>query len=334
MNGRLGYIDALRGFSMLLVVFAHVMLSAGVGDNHTVLSTALKTFRMPLFFFVSGFFASRMHGEWTTQKVRLTLRRKVCAQIIGMLVFLGIYCYCHNLSLFTAKGWGFGGYWFTLSLFQMYVVYLAFSLVLKKYGNTAYFAAAVLLYVSVGKNIAAPPVEGYLFVNNTVTYMPYFALGILARNYREQFTSLIRHQFFATAAIVLFTVGLLLIYDRGLLEASRWAYLLNRNVVVRVAGLASVFILFHSLRYRLDGESLLARALRYTGRHTLEIYYLHYLLVPKLGELSPFLRTEGKTIVIIILLGTVTVAVTAVALLLGRWLRCSIPLARILFGEK
>lgn len=55
--------DALRGFSMVLVVMGHVLLSMNLGGYDTLLSSALLTFRMPLFFFVSGFFAYRSVGN-------------------------------------------------------------------------------------------------------------------------------------------------------------------------------------------------------------------------------------------------------------------------------
>jgi fucose 4-O-acetylase-like acetyltransferase len=53
---RIQYIDALRGFTMLLVVFAHVeTFSFQYMENATFLGEFFKLFRMPLFFFISGF---------------------------------------------------------------------------------------------------------------------------------------------------------------------------------------------------------------------------------------------------------------------------------------
>ena len=60
-TGRIEYIDALRGFTMILVVFHHIM-SLGMGIESSVCSSLFITFRMPLFFFISGWMAMRL-GE-------------------------------------------------------------------------------------------------------------------------------------------------------------------------------------------------------------------------------------------------------------------------------
>ena len=55
---RMEWLDAMRGFTMILVVAYHVSIFS-LGQNITQ-STALSffvMFRMPIFFFVSGFLA-------------------------------------------------------------------------------------------------------------------------------------------------------------------------------------------------------------------------------------------------------------------------------------
>ena len=57
-NKRIGYIDALRGFTMLLVVFAHVELFClDIHMEESLIGSIFITFRMPMFFFISGFIA-------------------------------------------------------------------------------------------------------------------------------------------------------------------------------------------------------------------------------------------------------------------------------------
>lgn len=64
MNGllvvkeRIGYIDAMRGFTMLLVVYSHI-LYFGYGplfmEHRTTFNDVFTIIYMPLFFFISGF---------------------------------------------------------------------------------------------------------------------------------------------------------------------------------------------------------------------------------------------------------------------------------------
>ena len=58
MTQRIGYIDALRGFTMLLVVFSHIeTFCYDIPFNESILSSLFITFRMPMFFFISGYIA-------------------------------------------------------------------------------------------------------------------------------------------------------------------------------------------------------------------------------------------------------------------------------------
>ena len=52
---RIGWIDALRGFTMILVVFSHVELFTFELDPPLFVNEVFISFRMPLFFFISGF---------------------------------------------------------------------------------------------------------------------------------------------------------------------------------------------------------------------------------------------------------------------------------------
>ena len=61
LKKRIEWLDAMRGFTMLLVVAYHVA-QFGFGENEKTSAALpfLVLFRMPLFFFVSGFLAPLM----------------------------------------------------------------------------------------------------------------------------------------------------------------------------------------------------------------------------------------------------------------------------------
>ena len=54
---RIEYIDALRGFTMLLVVYGHILVHCFDFDFTTEPSfnSIISLIRMPIFFFISGF---------------------------------------------------------------------------------------------------------------------------------------------------------------------------------------------------------------------------------------------------------------------------------------
>lgn len=88
---RMLWVDSMRGFSMLIVVLGHVLLSMGLGGYDSVLSSLLLTFRMPLFFFVSGFFSYRAFFWWNKSRLSDILKRKIQAQIISTIAFLSVF---------------------------------------------------------------------------------------------------------------------------------------------------------------------------------------------------------------------------------------------------
>jgi uncharacterized membrane protein YcfT len=51
-EGRMRVFDAIRGLSMFLVVFGHVLGCFDLGGYDSFLGSVILTFRMPLFFFI------------------------------------------------------------------------------------------------------------------------------------------------------------------------------------------------------------------------------------------------------------------------------------------
>lgn len=59
MNGRIGYIDSLKGLSMLMVVVGHIIIFCTLNyDNEFVRHIVL--INMPLFFFLNGLVVKRL----------------------------------------------------------------------------------------------------------------------------------------------------------------------------------------------------------------------------------------------------------------------------------
>ncbi|MCH5175649.1 MAG: acyltransferase family protein [Prevotellaceae bacterium] len=87
----MGWIDAMRGFSMCVVVLGHVLLSMQIGGYNSFIGSIFLTFRMPLFFFVSGFFSYKASSWWSKKRVGNMLKRKIQAQILCTLLFASLF---------------------------------------------------------------------------------------------------------------------------------------------------------------------------------------------------------------------------------------------------
>lgn len=135
---RIEYLDALRGFTMLLVIFSHVELFCfGLSANSSILNTLFIQFRMPLFFFVSGFLAYNPKIIWTGNTWISATKKKLRVQIIPTLIFGLLFTYLvssESIYTFFAAPMKLG-YWFTISLLEMFLIYYTVNYLVYKCGR-------------------------------------------------------------------------------------------------------------------------------------------------------------------------------------------------------
>ena len=132
---RIEFVDALRGFTMLLVVFWHVSsVSFGLSGSDSLLNSFFLTFRMPMFFFISGFI-----GFKTIEKISSNfcsiLKRKSFCQLVPTAIFFSLFALAHGSSPTSFFYNGLEAYWFTLVLFELFLIYYSFSYVIGKVGG-------------------------------------------------------------------------------------------------------------------------------------------------------------------------------------------------------
>lgn len=336
-QSRLQWVDAMRGFSMLVVVFGHVLLHMGIGGYDSFLSSVLLTFRMPLFFFVSGFFSYRLLSWWDKDKVKDILTRKVQAQIICTLAFLSVY----QMVIGGGKiglAEGFGGYWFTIVLFQMYLIYLVFVGISKAISRdivivSLIFVSVIFLAVLIVYNRSAW-IWNFLCWENLTKYTQFFVLGIICSKYRDRFFKLLENNIFVTLMISSWIIFMILWYNDGFQNTFPIIYSFIHDIAVRYVALMTVVIIFFSNKKFYNNNSRVSRCIIFIGQRTLDIYMIHYFLLPNMYVLKEYFNS-GNTIIFQILIGGgITIAIVAVCLLISSILRKSKTLAIWLFGVK
>lgn len=340
-GGRLKYIDAMRGLAILLVVFSHVT-NAYVKFPITNNSFAgvyymMTMFRMPLFFFVSGFFAYRAAQRWDSAMVRRVLTKKFQAQVFGLAVFCIVYAG-------VMKGWHFNflwksnPYWFTESLFMMFCLYLCFALLERRTGKRW------PMWTLLGISFVAPLLfdwltDGYqltkwanaLQVKRTLTYLPYFLLGVFARGNEQTLWKVTDNQYFKALVVVGF-LSLVLFYGCRHKYSLQWDLVLT---AMRLTGLFTLMVTFRTYRDWFDKGHRIGNVMCKVGSRTLDIYYLHYFFIPNLAFLHGYLYVgRGNNVLAMLTVGLVISAlVVALCMLTSAVLRTSPLLARWLFGS-
>ena len=146
---RIGYIDAMRGFAIIMIVFMHVEhFSFGITYDKSAWGSIIITFFLPTFFFISGFLAKRKK-QMGSISLSKEIWKKAKYLIIPALSFYALY-YCVNKEedfflLFTK---GPRCYWFTVALFYIFTIYYVIQFWAQKLSPTT--SEIFLFSISIG----------------------------------------------------------------------------------------------------------------------------------------------------------------------------------------
>jgi len=352
LTKRLSWLDALRGFTMILVVAYHVaQFSFHETEKTSAALPFLVLMRMPLFFFVSGFLAYKASFSWTIPNALKLTWKKLKVQVIPTLVFLCLFV------IFRMKGgfWdGFirllasptkGGYWFTIVLLQMFIIYYVCCYVGKiinsKFKNSKGFllVAAWALSVFAYETLYLPKVFSYhkdLFfaytsLIQTIRYMQFFLLGNIVRRYWMQFEQIFDSHWFFPLVV---TLAVICCADIFHLHTLRRVWVNLPRTTAMYALLLLVVMFFRHYQAWFDEGQRAGRFLSFIGTRTLDIYLLHFLLLPKIPQVGQWLNDNQPNFLLSIVLSVgVALVVIAFCLLASQLLRVSPFLQLYLFGK-
>ena len=313
---RLEWLDALRGFTMILVVAFHVS-QIGFGEKPKMSSSLsfFLLFRMPLFFFISGFLAYKAGLLWDLTTFLKLTAKKLRVQIVPTVVF-----FFFAMAVLQPKFWPAveaawhspfkGGYWFTIALLYMFLVYYIFayaeSKILKYLGRWSWvpilllFIVSLLLYEScflpkyfewAQGHKGGHPNSQFLFDTSLIKameYFPFFVFGNIVRRYWPIAQRVMDSRWFYPVIIVIVIFSALDVLKWHTLRMA-WANL--PNTLAKFLLLTIVFMYFRCYQKYFTRFTVIGASLQYIGRRTLDIYLIHYLFMPNLPGVGQFFHT-------------------------------------------
>ena len=330
---RIEYIDAMRGFTMILVVFSHICHFC-LGDSTMGFNVVFFLFRLPCFFFVSGWLFEPVIRRPFLQIVR----KKFMVQIVPTFIFLLLLApppeFFHQLG--TLKG----GYWFTFVLFEFFLICMLADRCCRRWNwLTALVISVATFSYAACKNhwgLEAPQgslpsvlldVSGFLSIP-LWRYYPFFFIGTLVRRHFEVFVRQTDNPFVAIGITVgFFSIALTDHPVSPVLEYLRF----------NVGGILGMFMVFTFFRLSASWlqQSFLSRPLLYVGTRTLDIYLLHFFFLPRfLLSYGNQLLSYNNPLLEFLIAMTLAVVVLVFSLLASYILRLSPFLAHYLFGVK
>lgn len=340
---RIGYIDALRGVTMILVVFAHVELFClGIPYTKSIIGSVFISFRMPMFFFISGFIAYKAI-TWDVLYYTKMLKKKFIVQIIPTLFFFYLYhTVCYGNSFFSFFTNGPEGYWFTIVLFYMFLLY--YTIMLLTHKSKPCLSDALLITVAIiGALVYTGGMKFYdlskypvFCLINLSRYFGFFVLGVLCMKYLDRFYKIISNEYVKAFLLLGFLCVFILCWKETLIQYSA-VHVFNNEFTVRYLGLFLVFAIFYRYRETFETDGRIIRFIRFIGRRTLDIYLLHYFFLPDLKAYKEIVLKwiePQNTLLELFVVLLITSLVISMCLLTSAIIRSSSILGHYLLGAK
>ncbi len=338
---RIEYIDALRGFTMILVVVYHMSATMfNVTEETTSYSNYLFQFRMPLFFFISGFVFFKKERIWDFANTCSFIMKKFKVQILSTAIFFILLLHIEDISLTEGLFSRYkNGYWFTVTLFEFFLLHIALEQGCKllKFKNIAtdiiifiigivfFKIHKIMLMLGVSDNIM-----GLIGIPQW-EFFSYFIFGVLAHKYYTAFEHILDNGILVTLCILAYF--LLNIYQDAYIPAS-----LHKNlcmIIYGYTGIIIVFAIFRKYRDRFKKENTLGKSLQFIGRRTLDIYLLHFFFMPKERmQILPILDEINMPLIEFGCSMLLAAMVISGCLIVSSAIRLSPQLAHYLFGAK
>ena len=324
---RIAYLDALKCLAILIVIDNHIRTLNGFDPYESLSGMMLKAVTMPIFFFISGMLAYKQ--RMTIREVWSNLCRKFTFLIIPAVVFrIGMDLMYHK-SLFGFITVGMRGYWFTIVLFECFLIYYLVILVIK---NEKLRICILLVLALAGVGILSLNRDfgpAICDVRRLTKYFQYFVLGTLAMKYRPKYELLMNNEIVKAGLLVSFFIVLFLLTY----EMPPVLHHFLRDVALRYFGTFAIISFFVCHAESFQKETKANSLINYIGQNSLAIYLLQYFFLPHFEPRPEWF--DGLNMVTVHLVSMLyTVAVAGLCLVLIKFLSNSKYIRKYALGKK
>ena len=273
MTSRLTYFDQMKGIAIILVVIGHVM-QFSYGYNPSEVVKMLSIFHMPIFFYVSGYFMSKMvpGGKDMLKK----LCRRSTNLLVPYLIFAGLWCAFSGDSYTDLLLKGGGRYWFLWVLFLISVFFIVYGYILQKVKREwLYILLWLIPYGAIiaGKLFVSTTGGGDLLcINELNTYYRYFLIGYLSRRYIKFNSLLFKNN-------IVYAIGFIVYF-------LQWRYCDMHNMaLIFLGGMGAIIVLQRYFEIKQGSDSKVLKLLSRIGQASLPIYVMHYFFIPDVSNI-------------------------------------------------
>lgn len=316
---RIQYIDRLKGFAIVAVIFGHLSMWQ-LGGYHSP-TWLVGTFHMPTFLFLSGFVLTSPSVSKCLHKL---LQFLLPAVIVG-----GVYAYYMDSDLahfffHEAKT----GYWYLFVLSGYYILMMLFHYLNTydgKKGLLVDICFATIIFVGLAglHFLLGKKVSDLFCVYKMFTFWPVFFFGYMVKKYKKLKDFVFSNVGYAIAVIV-YAVGLYLSYNEF------WYYIGIPLGLFAAAFFANLF------QRRENNSSFFERELARLGRGSLDVYIFHYffLWTISLHPFGTYCFETGNLLLFVLVSAGLSIVIAYLCLLVGHILKSNNILQTIIYGKR
>ena len=313
---RIESFDVLKGMAIYLVVMGHVLTMCVRGIDAAFVFKLIGQIHMPVFFFISGYFTYKESDN--TPFVAPRLKKRFVQLIIPFFTMstLWVIYFPHsglqsplhdNLPGLYHSYWK-DGYWFTLCLFELCVVYSLLRLLLVRVKSATLQALIMIVAYAILTAMSFTMADeeantDWIGIGLVARFFPVFMLGVMSHKHRDQAKRLLQREWVMLLSVVLFAITFYMVvypWDMPWGENATTTALLKPLVLPAMhaclmALVVAMVVPWSNRQYGTPGRqpSCVARYFSLLGRESLGIYLLHYFFLFPLTMLQEPLKAMG-----------------------------------------
>lgn len=324
---RIAYLDAIKCLAILMVIDLHILSGNGFKHYDNLVSQMMYAPVMPLFFFVSGFLAYKQ--SMNLKDVWDNIRGKFVFLIIPALVFrVGMDLMNLNSPIrFLSEG--MINYWFTIVLFECFLLYYLITLAIKnekwRIGVLLALSVAGIGMLAIDKDFGPAIFD----LRRLTKFFQFFVLGTLAKKFQSKYDTLMHNEVFKASFVLLYFIVLfLLTYE---MPSALHHFL--RDVALRYFATFAIISFFVCHESNLQQETKWGSLIRLIGQNSLAIYLLHFFFLPHFRPIPEWFA--GLNMVTVHLVSMLyTTAITGLCLVFNKFISNSKYLKKYILGHK
>lgn len=329
MSNRLQYFDVLKGIAIFLVVMGHV-LTMCIRDIDSAFSfKMIGEIHMPIFFFISGFFSYKAIESKTF--ITPKLKQRFLQLIVPFIVVsaLWVWYFPHSqlssplsaqLSSLYGDIWK-NGYWFTLCLFEIILIYAGLCCIFRRTTNAAIqISISICVWIFIGIltfHLLPEQICNILSLSLVFQFFPIFMVGVFASSNRHYFLYATTKSWIYTVSLIVvcLTIYYLCYYWEFPYIPSGFIYIIRCIMHIALACIAIAVVKRWVETVSTPNSAI--SIFSYLGKESLSIYLLHYFMLFPIGSLQTPLRDMGlgfvPTITIAAIITSIIIFIVLVA---------------------